>query len=391
MIIPDIYEFGNNNADYSKLFSILVKKLPPKIRGWNDKEFKENRFLLDTSLVLHKFKWTQYNQKWVNMLIFDIDDKTLDQTLEIALKLDLEPSFACATDKGCHLFYCLDNAVQYNWEKGIEWVRDIKKAITHFLGGDMKASHRLDGIYRNPLQNPFYYSEVGEYNLKDFNEVVKKFNQRNKKPKQKFKSYVNKTKRDNGKFLFNDGNRNNWLWYVGMAETRNKNLSLEDIESHLSNLQHMQGIQGLDSSEVEKIARSIKKYNDNGDNNVVFNPNRNRKPRNEGIMNLSPIRNLSKKDYKKEVKKRQKAGADYTNKVISQSKEKKMTREQQALINSKNKENKNRKRIEDELSNNLFADNYKKKNGKWNIVKIAEAVSMSRITITKHLKAMGEI
>lgn len=390
MIISNIYEFGNDNADYSKLFSYLVKKLPPEIRGWKTKDDFHNRFMIETSLMLHKSKWIEYNQKWVNMLIFDIDDKTLEETLQIALKLDLEPSFACATDKGCHIFYSLDNAVQYNWEKGIKWVKDIKKALTHFLGADVKGSHRLNGIWRNPLQNDFYYSEVGEYNLKDFNDVLKQFNQRNKKPKQKFKTYINKTKRENGKFLFNDGNRNNWLWFMGMAETRNKNYSLEQIESYLNNLQHFQGVKGLESEEIEKIARSIKRYNDEGTNNIVFNPSFNRKPRNEGIMNLPPIRNLSKKDYKKEVKKRQQSGADYTNKAINQSKGKQMTREQNCLIQNENKENKNREIIKNFLTG-LFADNYKKKNGKWNIVKIAEALKMSRITITKHLKAMGEV
>lgn len=51
---------------------------------------------------------------------------------------------------------------------------------------------------------------------------------------------------------------------------------------------------------------------------------------------------------------------------------------------------KNRKALQNFLSG-MFANDYKKKNGKWNVAKISKALNMSRPTVAKHLKALGEV
>ena len=63
----------------------------------------------------------------------------------------------------------------------------------------------------------------------------------------------------------------------------------------------------------------------------------------------------------------------------------KVTRRERAISNAKEKYEKAHKKIIN-LITGLYADEYKKKNGKWHISKIAQELKMSRDTIRKHLK-----
>jgi len=387
MIIPKFNENIKQNEEFRELFAYLITKLPNKIGGWNDKKAINQSFKSKTTYNLLNKKWINYNHKWVNLLIFDIDDKNLEQTLEIALKFDLEPSFACSTDKGCQLFYSLENKINFDWKKSIKYAKDIKRAFTHFLGADKIASHRLDGVYRNPLlQDYFYFNEGLEYSLDDFKDMLIKFNQIGKSANDKFQTYRKKAKISNNSFDFVDGNRNNYLWYYGMAYTQNKGFSLDSIENILNDFQNSFEIENLEEKEIENIAISIKKYNDENKNNVkmkIFTPDK--KNKNYGVMQMPKIKNLSEEDYKKEVKKRQKLGAEYTTNLL---KGQKMDgRIEHAKKLNKEKEDKNARRIKNLLSG-LFANDYKKPNGKWNITKISEELNLSRPTITKHLKSL---
>lgn len=62
-----------------------------------------------------------------------------------------------------------------------------------------------------------------------------------------------------------------------------------------------------------------------------------------------------------------------------------VTRRERALLNSKERYNKVHKKISN-LITGIFADEYKKSNGSWNISKLAEDVGCSRNTIYKHLQ-----
>jgi transcriptional regulator of acetoin/glycerol metabolism len=67
-----------------------------------------------------------------------------------------------------------------------------------------------------------------------------------------------------------------------------------------------------------------------------------------------------------------------------------MTRKERALKNSQAQYEKAHKKIMS-LITGIFKDDYKKKNGKWHISKIANDLGMSRDTIRKHLKDEGLI
>jgi hypothetical protein len=67
-----------------------------------------------------------------------------------------------------------------------------------------------------------------------------------------------------------------------------------------------------------------------------------------------------------------------------------MTRKERALKNSQTQYEKAHKKIMS-LITGIFKDDYKKKNGKWHISKIANDLGMSRDTIRKHLKDEGLI
>jgi len=385
-MIPKIENNFNQNEEYRMLFVDLVKLLPTKTMGFTSKENFNIQIETKTTDNLHKCKWIKYNQKWVNLLIIDIDNKNLEETLKIASKLNLDPSFACSTDKGCHIFYVLSKAIKYDWEKTIKFAKDVKVALTHFLGGDKNGSHKLGEIFRNPLQNPFYYGYGEEYTLNDFKDLCVKYNQINYTPQKKFDTYKNKAKRFNQKFNFKSGNRNNYLFYFGMLESRNKNFSLEQIIDLLHKIQKRESHNVLDNIEVSKIAQSIKNYNDNGTNNITK-----LNLKNEGIMEFDTISNLSEEDYQKEVKRRQKEGAKYTNEKLKNKGKNMDKRIAHAKRLNQIKETKNRAKILDFISHNLLIEDYKKKNGKWNIIRMVEPLGLSRHTIKRHLEAMGEL
>ena len=71
-------------------------------------------------------------------------------------------------------------------------------------------------------------------------------------------------------------------------------------------------------------------------------------------------------------------------------KESKMTRAENMKRVSKEKEEKNKRKILN-LITGLYADDYKKKSGAWNISKIAKDLSIHRNTVAKHLASAKKI
>ena len=66
-----------------------------------------------------------------------------------------------------------------------------------------------------------------------------------------------------------------------------------------------------------------------------------------------------------------------------------MTRTARAKKNAQIKKQKSRKKLLN-LIQGMFADEYKKSDGSWNIYKLAKDTKMSRNTIKKHLKEIKE-
>lgn len=382
----EIEKFYKLEEEFQDLKTNLIQNLPNKLGGWNDKEHFSFRLERNVIYVLNTFKWIEYNQKWVNYLIIDIDNNNLDTTYNKCLDLGFEPSFGCETDKGCHIFFKLENIVKYEWEKTISFVRDIKECLTHYLGGDKNGSHRLNGIWRNPLKHKFIYSYV-DYSLNDFKELLNQYRNQQKPQKKQFKNHIRNIKIYSKRYKYQDGNRNEFLWYMGMIWSRNKDYSFNEIleyikysnenESKKNNVKKINNIK-----ELEKISRSIKKYNDKGLNNV-------KKLFDNGVMGFDKIKNLSFEDYEKEKKKRQVLAASRTNQIIENDKEKEMTRVEHCKRLNKKTEEKNRKKVFNILSG-LFNEDYKKKNGSWNSVKISKDLNMNVKTVRKYVKEYEE-
>ena len=366
------------NSNINNLFKILIKNLPPRVSGWNSKSDFHLRKTEPTAKALSRSKWIEYNHSRVNFLIIDVDDQSFHEVFQKCIKLDIEPSFMCETDKGCQVFYTLENSVDYEWSKTIQWIRDIKEGLTHYLEADKKGSHRLKGIWRNPLQHHYFNSNY-TFDLNDFDKILKKYNDHKKSLQQKFNSDKYQRQIHSNHFDFKKGNRNNYLWYSGMQYTYGKTFNKKSLTQHLRSINK----NDLDDRELNIIINSVEKYNLQNKNHV--------KPfKDYGVMGFEKIKNLSKEDYEEEKKKRQKLAAKYTNDKIKNDKDLTMNRIENAKLQNDIKQGKNRLKIKAFITS-LFSDGYKKANGKWHVSKLAEELDLSRPTVMKHLKEMGEL
>jgi len=76
--------------------------------------------------------------------------------------------------------------------------------------------------------------------------------------------------------------------------------------------------------------------------------------------------------------------------TIPKRKEWKMTRSERAKANAKLKKQRARAILLGFIQNNLLADEYKKKDGSWNITRLSKATKLDPKTIRKHLKELKE-
>lgn len=376
--------------EYIQLKDVLNKNLPHMIYGWNNKNNFDIRIKKERYKSLDKDLWIEYNQDWVNFLIFDIDNDNLENTLNKCYEIGLEPSFGCSTSKGCHIFYHLENGFDYNKSKALKYARDIKLAITIELGADPKGSNRIKGIWRNPLaQESFFVNDNLKYKLNDFNTILYKHFNSKKTQQQQFNTYINKSKINSNNFKFEDGNRNNFLFYSGMIFSKNKSYSEDEIYNYLYQLNQdlalNNSIDKIEDKDIKATSRSIYKYNLQGRNYIkskVIDNNYN-----IGAMKYEKIKNLSKDEYIKEVKKRQKESGQRTQEILKGKNN--MTKIEAALKMAKEKEEKHYKIIINFITGK-DANNYKKKNGTWNYKMIGKDLKIDYRTISKHIKKYEE-
>ncbi len=303
------------NQGLEPLFNHLITRLPKNICSWNSKEHFGFRGKTATIQALCSSKWIEYNQDWLNMLIIDIDrDITLDEALKECVKIDFEPTWACKTDKGVHLAYSLENHIQYTWEKPIELAREIKYKLTSLLQADEKASHRLNGIYRNPIVHEHYFSGL-LYTLEDFKKYLL-----NNSNQEKFEQYKKEIKSNNIKIVtkYAMGNRNDYVFRMGMLKSKNKNLSKDEtiklVQGICAYESKSTGIEMLPDCELRSMGKQISIYNKNNKNfvsNIVE-----KKAINRGAMNFTHITDgkwVSASEHNMRLRYRQKLSAKRTN------------------------------------------------------------------------------
>jgi hypothetical protein len=171
--------------DENPLKEFLIMNLPKEIKVGTDKRNSNINFV-NTKIALEKYKYINFNSpERTSIMIFDIDKvgevtakeyfKSIDGLLDfITEKIGFEPTYILETDKGYHFGYGLMNHVFTKDKKPTSILRKIKVALTQILGCDEAASHRLNGVWRNPLLHEHYFSWKFNYELKDFFEFLPK-------------------------------------------------------------------------------------------------------------------------------------------------------------------------------------------------------------------------
>ena len=366
-----------------ELHGLLTTLLPSRILGATKREEMAYKQSYASHIALKHCTWIQYNQDWVNTLIFDLDYSITseDAWLLCVDKLGTHPSWVCTTTKGVQIGFVLENRIKYEWEETILLARRVKKAITKVLEADTKGSHRLLGWWRNPVTHQNYFDGELRIALKDFYHLLPK-----RSPTQRFKTALIKQQRKTQGFGFKEGYRNEWLWFRGMQVTKNKD-EFKELMPIVSLLSSMQGYQvqynevkPLDREEIHRIAESILQYNIGGKNFVSTGDTVPAREINEGVMEFETMRNLSKTEYDEETKRRQRLSAKRTNKGRDMA-----TRiEHIEKVNSKRKEDNRRTGLN--CITGMFAHEYQKKSGAWHLGKIAKETGLSTKTISNFLK-----
>jgi hypothetical protein len=192
---------------------------------------------------------------------------------------------------------------------------DIKVAITRLLKCDEIASHRLHGVWRNPLLHNFYFSQKINYELDDFKQYI---------PKGEFTNTPLKLKVKVDENELIEGQRNKTLFKYAMKFAKGKKvLNKDDILNFLININNSKNV-GLGNIELIQISNSVFKYWQNG--KILYGTittDENVKVVNNGIMEFEKMKNLSYDEYLEETKIRQQKAAIRTLKIRDKEKNKK--------------------------------------------------------------------
>ncbi len=367
--------------DKEQLEELLIKNLPKRIKSGNDKHLS-NVYEYSSAKSLREHKFINFNSsKQISFLVFDIDkyeDKTaleyfkdIDNFLEYIIdNIGLEPTYVLETQKGFHFAYHLKNHIFTHQRKPYKYVMDIKRAITKFLKCDEIASHRLYGVWRNPLLHNCYYSHKINYELDDFKNIIPKIEFTNTPIRLKVKI-------DENELL--EGQRNNTLFKYAMRFAKGKKiLTQSDILDFLININDTKQV-NLPHSELNQIANSTFKYWQNG--TIKYGELKDKEKNvNEGAMEFEKMRNLSYDEYLEETKRRQQKAAIRTLELRDKKKNK-----QQLLVA---KEMYMRKLQEEKESSVICAIlDLEEKGLKVNVASISRIAKVDRRTAKKYLLA----
>lgn len=292
------------------------------MKAGNDK-FYSNIRVYKTVTALLTCKFINFNSSHrVSFMVFDVDhhggmraidyfkeiDKLSDYILE---KVGLEPTYILKTLKGFHFAYHLKNHVYMHQPKAVEYLRSIKIAITKLLGCDINGSHRLRGVWRNPLLHEHSYSEQINYELSDFKSLLSEKREPFKKTR------TTKVSVDDSQLVI--GNRNNYLFACAMRFAKRFSvLNVDEILNYLIET-NTRCETPLELEELQGISASVYIYWSN--NTIRFGTLATEKATiNEGVMEFPKMANLSFEEYEEETKRRQRLSAQRTNTIRDQEK-----------------------------------------------------------------------
>ena len=301
----------HNFNDIEEFIEVLIKNLPAKIKAGNEKE-TANIDELKTIDALNTCKFINFNSKErISFMVFDIDTMeniTAKQYFKdikglytyIIEKIGLAPTYILETNKGFHFAYHLKNHIFTHQQKAFNYLTLIKRGITKILNCDERASHRLNGVWRNPLLHPNFYSSYLNYELVDFKKFIIPKTVKVKKTYTNFKFNIKEED-------LQKGSRNTTLFNTALKFAFSKeNSSIEDIYTFINNINISRNV-GLCDKEISTICWSAYNYRERGD----YKDNSSYEDRNinTGIMEFPKMRNLPYSEYVAETKSRQKLSA----------------------------------------------------------------------------------
>jgi hypothetical protein len=231
-----------------------------QIKSSNSKEELEQYIpLKDTFIALHD-KFLRYGtRRATSFLIIDVDNNnTPFETYykDIVLKLGIAPNWLLKTNKGFHLGFILKTPLWLNNIVAVQKAQAIKKYLTQLLNADISGSHRLIGYWRNPLVHKSKF-DLKLHSLEELEALFLKRPIETEFPKL-INNFSMKTK---SKVLnpkeFHLGNRNNYLFSTVIGMLYNGIIKSDEVLRTLVNINNNE----LDIKEVQKIAKSILKYN----------------------------------------------------------------------------------------------------------------------------------
>lgn len=313
--------FTNSISYDEELFELLIKNLPKRLKAGKEKGTSNIKEYCSI-IALEHMPFMNFNSKErISIMVFDIDkagDKTALEHFKniegllsfIVKKIGYEPTYILQTTKGFHFGYHLKNHIYTHQPKAVEYLRNIKIALTDILGCDTKASHRLNGVWRNPLHHPHYYSGKLNYELNDFREFLPlRVNVQ--------RTYTAKVKIDAS--LLIEGNRNEALFRYAMKYAKGQSsLEPEQILDFLMGV-NVQCSKPLEDDELHQIASSVYGYWCR--KTIQFGTLIQREPiPNEGIMEFQKMAGLTLTEYETEVKRRQRLSAQRTNRIKDKEK-----------------------------------------------------------------------
>lgn len=312
---------NKNNSNYAELRELLIKNLPAVIKGGNDKQYS-NIYEYASARALKKCKFINFNSKeQISFMVFDIDSYKGQTALEYFKNINglvehlyqtvgYLPTYALQTDKGFHFAYHLKNHVYTRHPKAVEYLISTKKAIAELTGCDIHGSHRLYGVWRNPLRHQFYYSGDINYELSDFKHFL---------PKRDFtkKAYPSHTKINKEGLIV--GNRNNELFRSAMRFAKGHEMLCKETLVDFLIGANTQCEEPLETGELSSIANSVYIYWQK--KTIRFGAQEPKEKNvNEGAMEFPKMAGLSFEEYQAEVKRRQKLSAQRTNQIKDKEK-----------------------------------------------------------------------
>jgi hypothetical protein len=366
-----------DTTDNDALTMLLLRSLPAQIKAGNEKHLSNIREY-PTLVALKTCKFINFNSKsQISMMIFDIDDFNGKTALEhfknircfleyIVEKVGFEPTYILQTQKGFHFGYHLKNHVFMHQPKVVAYLQSIKRAMGEILSCDPIASHRLNGVWRNPLLHEMYFSEQINYELKDFRIFLptQQKNRRNTSAKVK----INEAQ-------LTKGNRNAYLFECAMRYAKGfSSLTSEEILVFLKETNTI-GEEPLASHELQSIARSVHKYWTQGKiqfGEIVH------KDINEGVMGFTKMADLSFEEYTAETKRRQRLSALRTNEIKNQ-KYLPVSMDEAREKSAINRQKRSKKKIDEAIK---FLTN---EGLKITVSSISQFAGINRRTVVKHL------